>query len=96
MPRAGQTYIDFDDRFFDAIMKSEGVKQLTRQSAERTLAQAMANAPVDTGKYRDRLGIEEVEHAHRTTYMVVGHDAKTMLIESRTQNLARAFRKART
>lgn len=95
MPAAGQTYVDFDDRFFDAILKSEGVKQLNRQTAEHALAQAVSGAPVDTGAYRDGLSIEEVERAHRTTYMVVGHDPKTMLVESKTQNLARAFRRAK-
>jgi hypothetical protein len=95
MPAAGQTYVDFNDKFFDDILRSAGVRQLTRSAAERVLAQAVASAPVDTGAYRDGLGIEEVEHEHRTTAMVVGHDPKTMLIESKTQNLLRALRKAR-
>jgi hypothetical protein len=95
MPAAGQTYVEFNDQFFDEIMKSAGVKQLTRQAAERVLAAAVSEAPVDTGAYRDGLGIEEVEHAHRTTVMVVGHDPKTMLIESKTQNLLKALRKAK-
>jgi hypothetical protein len=95
MPAAGQTYVEFNDQFFDEIMKSAGVKQLTRQAAERVLAAAVSKAPVDTGAYRDGLGIEEVEHAHRTTVMVVGHDPKTMLIESKTQNLLKALRKAK-
>lgn len=95
MTRAGQTYIDFNDSFFKDGMRSEKVKALTRSVAERVLAQATASAPVDTGAYRNGLEVDAVEHAHRTTYMVVGHDPKTMLVESRTQNLARSLRKVK-
>ena len=51
-----------------------------------------ANAPVDTGAYRDGLQVEAVQRAHRTTFMVVGHDAKTMLVESKTGNLRKALK----
>lgn len=95
MPAAGQTTVDFNDKFFEDILNSSKVKQLTRQAAERALAAARASAPVETGDYRDGLGIEEVKRAHRTTVMVVGHDAKTLLVESRTGNLAKALKKAR-
>lgn len=96
MPAAGQTTVDFNDRFFDAILNSAGAKQLSRQATERALAAAQASAPVDTGDYRNGLHIEEVKRAHRTTYMVVGSDAKTLLVESQTGNLAKALKKART
>lgn len=95
MPAAGQTTVDFNNRFFDDILNGAKVKQLTRQAAERALAAANASAPVETGAYRDGLGIEEVKRAHRTTVMVVGHDAKTLLVESQTGNLAKALKKAR-
>ena len=95
MPAAGQTTVDFNDKFFEDILNSAKVKQLTRQAAERALATAKASAPVKTGDYRDGLGIEEVKRAHRTTVMVVGHDAKTLLVESQTGNLAKALKKAR-
>ncbi len=95
MPAAGQTTVDFNDSFFEEILNSVGVKELTRQAASRVLAEAVASAPVRTGKYRDGLGIEEVRRAHRTTMMVVGHDAKTMLVESQTGNLRKALKRAR-
>lgn len=108
MPAAGQTWVDFNDEFFDRILNSVGVRELTRQAANRVLAEAKASAPVGDpsdpvykrperrpGQYRDGLGVEEVRRAHRTTFMVVGHDAKTMLVESRTGNLAKALKKAR-
>ena len=88
----GQTYIDFNPAFFDQILQSAGVKALCNAKAQQALAIARSNAPVDTGDYRNGLAVEQVQHAHRTTYQVVGHDPKTMLIESKTQNLARALK----
>lgn len=96
MARAGQTYIDFNESFFDEIMNSAGVQAMTRGVAEKALGVAKANAPVDTGAYRDHLAVEPVQRAHRTTYMVVGHDPKTMLIESQTGNLRKALKAAKT
>ncbi|WP_267326711.1 HK97 gp10 family phage protein [Bifidobacterium longum] len=96
MPAAGQTTVDFNDVFFDEMLNSAGVRALTRGAAEKALNIAKANAPVDTGAYRDGLQVEAVQHAHRTTYRVVGTDAKTMLIESQTGNLVKALKKAKS
>ena len=94
MSVSGQTKVDFNESFFDAIMHSAGVESLCRQKAEAVLQQAKATAPVDTGDYRDGIEIKLVHHAHRTTYQVVGTDAKTMLVESKRGTLARALKKA--
>ncbi len=96
MPAAGQTTVDFNNSFFDEMLNSAGVRVLTRGAAEKALNIARANAPVDTGAYRDGLQVEAVQHAHRTTYRVVGTDAKTMLIESQTGNLVKALKKAKS
>ena len=87
--------VDFNPKFFDGILNSAGVKSLTMLAADRALAYAKAAAPVDTGAYRDGLGIEEVKREHRTTVMVVGHNPKTLLVEARTGNLTKALRKAK-
>ena len=79
-------------RVFDQILNSAGVRALTRGAAEKALGVAKANAPVDTGAYRDGLQVEAVQRAHRTTFMVVGHDPKTMLVESKTGNLRKALK----
>lgn len=84
--------VKFNDKYFDELLNSVGVKAMTRRAAEKTLAYAKAHAPVDTGAYRDGLQIEEVKHAHRTTCMVVGHDPKTLLVESQTGNLRKALK----
>lgn len=96
MPAAGQTTVDFNNSFFDEMLNSAGVRALTRGAAEKALNIARANAPVDTGAYRDGLQVEAVQHAHRTTYRVVGTDAKTMLIESQTGNLVKALKKVKS
>lgn len=96
MPAAGQTTVDFNNSFFDEMLNSAGVRALTRGAAEKALNIARANAPVDTGAYRDGLQVKAVQHAHRTTYRVVGTDAKTMLIESQTGNLVKALKKAKS
>lgn len=96
MPAAGQTTVDFNNSFFDEMLNSAGVRALTRGAAEKALNIARANAPVDTGAYRDGLQVEAVQHAHRTTYRVVGTDAKTMFIESQTGNLVKALKKAKS
>lgn len=87
--------VNFNQKFFDEILNSAGVKSLTTLAANRALAYAKASAPVDIGAYRDGLEIEEVKREHRTTVMVVGHDPKTLLVEAQTGNLAKALRKAR-
>ncbi|MEE8738292.1 MAG: HK97 gp10 family phage protein [Bifidobacterium sp.] len=95
MAGSGQTRVEFNESFFDAILHSAGIESLCRQKAETVLSEAKATAPVDTGAYRDGIELKTVHHAHRDTYMVVGTDPKTMLVESRTGNLARALKKAR-
>ena len=96
MPAAGQTTVAFNNSVFDEMLNSAGVRALTRGAAEKALNIARANAPVDTGAYLDGLQVEAVQHAHRTTYRVVGTDAKTMLIESQTGNLVKALKKAKS
>lgn len=94
MPRQGQTIVEFNPKFFDEIMRTAGVERLTDAAAERALAIAKADAPVDSGEYRDGLHIEHRQSRYRRVTRVVGDDAKTLLIESKTGNLARALKKA--
>lgn len=94
--RKGQTEVDFNERFFDEILRSAQVDGLCRAKADQALAVARATAPVDTGAYRDGLAVEPRESAHRRSWRVVGHDPKTLLIEARTGNLARALKAVRS
>ena len=95
MARAGQVRVDFNEAVFDQILNSAGVQALCAQKANAALAIAKARAPVDTGGYQAGLSVATVRHEHRTTHMVVGHDPKTLLIESQTGNLARALKAVR-
>lgn len=94
MPRSGQTIVEFNPVFFDEIMRSAGVERLTDDAAERTLSIAKATAPVDTEEYKNGLHIEHRQSKHRRVTRVVGDDAKTLLVESKTGNLARALKQA--
>lgn len=94
MSRA-RIHVDFDEGFFDEVLNSPNVRAQVDLAAARMLAEARAKAPVDSGRYRDSLHIEHVEHAHRQTALVVADSDNAMLVESQTGNLARARRKAR-
>ena len=50
--------VKFNDKYFDELLNSAGVKAMTRRAAEKTLEYAKSHAPVDTGAYRDGLQIE--------------------------------------
>ena len=89
------TTVYFNERFFDEILRSQGVEDLCGQVAQDVLAEAKANAPVDSGDYRDGLLIEKKQATHRTVFRVVGIDWKTLLVEAKTGNLARALGRAR-
>ena len=86
--------VNFNDAAFEEILRSAGVQAMCKGAAEKALGIAKANAPVDTGAYRDGLTVKTVNRAHRVTYMVVGTDSKTLIVESQTGNLARALKAA--
>lgn len=94
MPRAGQTTVEFNQAFFDTILRSAGVDSLSKGAAESAAGIARSTAPVDTGSYRDQIRVETRESRYRRVYRVVGNDPKTLLIESKTGNLARALKAA--
>lgn len=95
MASKGQTEIYFDRHYFDQIMFSAGVQALTDGVADRALQIAQSTAPVDTEAYRNGLAVEHRDSRYRRTARVVGWDPKTLLIESKTGNLARALKAAK-
>lgn len=95
MARSGDTRVEFNPRFFESVLRQPKVEQLVDAAAERALAAAKANAPVDTGAYRNGLHIEHRDSRYRQVARVVGDDDKTLLIESKTGNLARALKAAK-
>lgn len=87
--------MEFNDKFFEEIGKSAGVTQMCRDVANEVLAAAVAGAPVDEGDYRDGLQVQVKTVEYRNVALVVGTDPKTLLIESKTGNLARALSKVK-
>lgn len=83
--------VKFNNRYFDDLSRSPGVTQLVKDAAEKIAATARATAPVDTGEYRAGITVR-VKQQRRSVALVVSTDPKTMIIESKTGNLARALR----
>lgn len=84
-----------NEAFFRQILRSAPVEALVDAAAERALNTAQATAPEDTGDYKAGLRIEHKDASYRRVARVVGADEKTMLIESKTGNLARALKAAK-
>lgn len=84
--------LEFEPNFFGRIGKGSGVDRLGLLIAQRTLATARANAPVESGDYKRSLHIEKRVSKYRTVYRVVASDRKALLIESVRGTLARALR----
>lgn len=89
MPR---TSVDFNKEFFDNVLKSPQVQKAVKDKAEQALKAAQATAPVDTGAYRDSMSVEKRESRYRDVFRVEAKDPKSLLIESKTGNLARALK----
>lgn len=84
--------MQFNEGFFEKLSRSPGIKRLVLEEAEKVAAIARDTAPVDTGDYKK--GIEvQMKEQKRAVALVVGTDRKTMLIESKTGNLARALQR---
>lgn len=82
----------FNDEFFSEIGKSAPVVALITNVANEVAAIARASAEVDTGDYRNSIHVETKEAEYRTVALVIAADDKSMIIEARTGNLARAIR----
>jgi len=95
MPRSGDTDIEFNPRFFETVLRAPAVEQLVDGIAASAQRTAKATAPVDEGDYRDGIRVEHHESRYRRAARVVGTDEKTMIIESKTGNLARALKAAK-
>ena len=95
MARSGDTRIDFNPRYFESVLRQPQVEALVDTTGDRALGVAKATAPVDSGDYRDGLHIEHHESRYRRAVRVVGEDDKTLIIESKTGNLARALKAAK-
>lgn len=76
------------------VLRSPEVRAALTARMERVLATAWANAPVDSGAYRDGLRIEQ-GMTDRVVVRVRGGSDHDFAVEADTGNLARALREAR-
>lgn len=81
----------FNNEYFDELSRSAGVTDLCVEVAERVADAARASAPVDTEDYKNGI-IVVTKQQRRSVALVKGTDPKTMLVEAKTGNLARALR----
>lgn len=82
----------FNDNYFNELGKSGEVVGLVTDVADKVASTAQSTADVDTGEYRDGIHVEIRSTPHRAYAVVVASDWKSMIIESKTGNLARALR----
>lgn len=83
--------VQFNNGYFDQLSRSPGVVKITVDAARRIAATARATAPANTGDYRNGIRVR-LKYQRRAVALVEGTDKKTMIIESKTGNLARALR----
>lgn len=85
--------VRLSSRGIELLLASDQVRPPLRAAAEQIAARARASAPVDTGAYRDGIGVES-GHSRidgRAVEMVVSRDRKTPIVEAKTGNLKRAL-----
>lgn len=84
----------FNNAFFEELGVSEPVTELVTEVAERVAGIARSTGPRDSEDYVNGIGVR-VKRQKRSVALVVASDPKSMIIESRTGNLARALRAAK-
>ena len=85
--------MEFQNGYFDSLLRSAPVRGVVDSATSRVAARARASAPVGEGDYKR--GIKESSKLQeRYVGLVQATDPKSMIVESRTGNLARAVRGA--
>lgn len=80
-----------DHRQIAELLKSDQFRPAVRAEAEKIAARARANAPVDSGEYRDSITVESLTPHDRAALRVIAKDLKAAIVEARTGNLKRAL-----
>lgn len=85
--------VKFNNQFFEDLSVSEPVTELVVEAANRVADIARSTAERDTGAYANSIGVS-VKHQKRSVALVTASDPKSLIIESKTGNLARALKAA--
>ncbi|MDQ0735330.1 hypothetical protein [Arthrobacter agilis] len=81
-----------NDSFFSEIGTGPELTQMCVDKAEQIRSAAVSSAPVDSGAYKGSITVKVKRSARRNVAVVEASDPKSLLIESRTGNMARAVR----
>lgn len=84
------TRVVFNSKAAEELLKSDEVRAMLRKRAEAVAARARETAPKATLDYRNSIGVEDAT-TDRAVVRVVARDWKSLIIESKTGNLARAL-----
>lgn len=88
--------MEFNNAFFEQLGGSPAVEKLVVDAAQTVAAAARSSAPVGSGDYRDRIRVQVIRHRRlRTVALVVAEDPKSLLVEAKTGNLARALQRVK-
>lgn len=82
--------VTLDSAGMRELLTSGQVRAALTPVAEAVAARARANAPVDSGEYRDSITVLS-DTTDRAVERVVAVDDKSHVIEARTGNLARSL-----
>lgn len=86
--------MEFRDGFFNDLLRSAPVRSLVDEATERVAEQARSTAPVgETQDYKNGIKTSS-KLQERYVGLVQATDDKSMIVEARTGNLARAVRGA--
>ncbi len=76
--------------WFDTVLRRPDVEQKVDEVEAGVRAAAQASAPVDSGNYRQGIVRRVRQAKYRRVVETVATDPKSLIIESRTGNMARA------
>jgi Bacteriophage HK97-gp10, putative tail-component len=87
---AQQTRVDINHAGMAALLKSDPVRALIRDEAEKVADRARSSAPVASGDYRDSIRVESAT-TDRAVERVIATAPHSHIVEAKTGNLARAL-----
>lgn len=87
--------MEFQNGYFDSLLRSAPVRGLVDDAAERIAAKARASAPTESGnrtnEYKNGI-VTAGKMQKRYVGLVLATNPRSLAIESRTGNLSRAVR----
>lgn len=84
------TRVTVNSKAIEALLKSSDVRAILRRRAEAVAARARADAPVESGRYRDSIDVEPAT-TDRAVERVVARAPHSLIVNIKTGNLVRAL-----